>query len=171
MSSETAGSPGLGLCTVCVRDVESKVGWKSGRWVSCSCLFLHSFIDSAVVFHAPIPDGQNCILKAAGGCWLCTAALVRLHCPSPGIAQILFGFSGRPESSLALRARRWPLWFFHGSVVSGQDDMPPSGQGSRLALCGPLLGTLEKARAPHSSSLAWKIPWTDEPGRLQSMGS
>ena len=30
---------------------------------------------------------------------------------------------------------------------------------------------LEKATAPHSSILAWKIPWTEEPGRLQSMGS
>ena len=25
--------------------------------------------------------------------------------------------------------------------------------------------------APHSSTLAWKIPWTEEPGRLQSMGA
>jgi len=30
--------------------------------------------------------------------------------------------------------------------------------------------TLEKVMAPHSSTLAWKIPWTEEPGRLQSMG-
>ena len=30
---------------------------------------------------------------------------------------------------------------------------------------------MEKAMAPHSSTLAWKIPWTEEPGRLQSMGS
>ena len=30
---------------------------------------------------------------------------------------------------------------------------------------------MEKAMAPHSRSLAWKIPWTEEPGRLQSMGS
>ena len=29
----------------------------------------------------------------------------------------------------------------------------------------------EKAMAPHSSTLAWKIPWTEEPGWLQSMGS
>ena len=29
---------------------------------------------------------------------------------------------------------------------------------------------LEKAMAPHSSTLAWKIPWMEEPGRLQSMG-
>ena len=32
-------------------------------------------------------------------------------------------------------------------------------------------GKLEKAMATHSSTLAWKIPWTEEPGRLQSMRS
>ena len=30
---------------------------------------------------------------------------------------------------------------------------------------------LEKEMATHSSVLAWKIPWTEEPGGLQSMGS
>ena len=29
---------------------------------------------------------------------------------------------------------------------------------------------MEKAMAPHSSTLAWKIPWMEEPGGLQSMG-
>ena len=29
----------------------------------------------------------------------------------------------------------------------------------------------EKVMAPHSSTFAWKIPWMEEPGRLQSMGS
>ena len=29
----------------------------------------------------------------------------------------------------------------------------------------------EKAMAPHSSTLAWKLPWMEEPGRLLSMGS
>ena len=32
-------------------------------------------------------------------------------------------------------------------------------------------GHLEKGMAAHSSILAWRIPWTEEPGRLQSMGS
>ena len=36
-----------------------------------------------------------------------------------------------------------------------------------LALEDPL----EKGMATHSSIMAWKIPWTEEPGRLQSMGS
>ena len=33
------------------------------------------------------------------------------------------------------------------------------------------LTTMEKALATHSDTLAWKIPWMEEPGRLQSMGS
>ena len=32
-------------------------------------------------------------------------------------------------------------------------------------------GSSEKAMAPHSSTPAWKIPWIEESGRLQSMGS
>ena len=36
---------------------------------------------------------------------------------------------------------------------------------------GYVNGFSEKAMAPHSSTLAWKIPWTEEPGRLQSIGS
>ena len=39
---------------------------------------------------------------------------------------------------------------------------------SLLKFCGM---NMEKATAPHSSTLAWKIPWMEEPGRLQSMGS
>ena len=35
----------------------------------------------------------------------------------------------------------------------------------------PWTAALEKAMAPHSSTLAWKIPWAEEPGGLQSMGS
>ena len=35
----------------------------------------------------------------------------------------------------------------------------------------PSSQSYEKAMATHSSTLAWKIPWTEEPGRLQSMGS
>ena len=47
---------------------------------------------------------------------------------------------------------------------------PPAMQETPV----PFLGwedPLEKEMATHSSVLAWKIPWTEEPGRLQSMGS
>ena len=44
-------------------------------------------------------------------------------------------------------------------------------QAGLVAIWLPQQPTSEKAMAPHSSTLAWKIPWTEEPGRLQSMGS
>ena len=34
-----------------------------------------------------------------------------------------------------------------------------------------MVGFMEKEMATHSSILAWRIPWTEEPGGLQSMGS
>ena len=40
-----------------------------------------------------------------------------------------------------------------------------------VTFCTPLKIKLEKTMAPHSSTLAWKIPWTEEPCRLQSMWS
>ena len=40
-----------------------------------------------------------------------------------------------------------------------------------LLSCSPLAPSLEKGMAIHSSFLAWRIPWTEYPGRLQFMGS
>ena len=45
--------------------------------------------------------------------------------------------------------------FGHGISFFGRFQYPPS----------------EKAMAPHSRTLTWKIPWVEEPGGLQSMGS
>ena len=41
----------------------------------------------------------------------------------------------------------------------------------KLMILWLLYDLLEKVTASHSSTLAWKIPWTEKPGRLQSMGS
>ena len=46
-------------------------------------------------------------------------------------------------------------------------SIPVSGKPRKI-LCWE--DPLEKAMATHSSTLAWRIPWTEEPGRLQSMG-
>ena len=42
---------------------------------------------------------------------------------------------------------------------------------SRFQIYSTCTVASEKAMAPHPSTLAWKIPWMEEPGRLQSMGS
>ena len=66
-----------------------------------------------------------------------------------------------------------------------KSGLPASGRGSARQRCctgkqrnspqvlfqpRPFVNP-EKAMAPHSNTLAWKIPWTEEPGGLQSMGS
>ena len=50
---------------------------------------------------------------------------------------------------------------------------PPASTGYRRdASLIPVLGrSLEEGMATHSSILAWRIPWTEEPDRLQSTGS
>ena len=55
------------------------------------------------------------------------------------------------------------------SFILGGSKMTADGDCSHVIKRQLLLGT-EKAMAPHSSTLAWKIPWKEEPGRLQSMG-
>ena len=59
-----------------------------------------------------------------------------------------------------------PVGFPGGSAVKNLPAMQEMQVGS--------LGrddSLEEGMATHSSTLAWRIPWTEEPGGLQSMGS
>ena len=64
--------------------------------------------------------------------------------------------------------------FYHqemvASLVAQRVECLPTMQETRVQSLGSE-DPLEKAMAPHSSTLAWKIPWTEKPGRLQSMGS
>ena len=59
-----------------------------------------------------------------------------------------------------------------------QRDFPGGSDGKASVYNAGDLGSipglgryLEKEMATHSNTIAWKIPWTEEPGRLQSMGS
>ena len=52
------------------------------------------------------------------------------------------------------------------SFQSQRKTMPKNAQTTAQLHSSHML-----AMAPHSSTLAWKIPWTEEPGRLQSIGS
>ena len=59
------------------------------------------------------------------------------------------------------------------SILKSRDITLPTKVHLVKAMVSPVVmyGCAEKAMAPHSSTLAWKIPWTEEPGGLQSMGS
>ena len=56
------------------------------------------------------------------------------------------------------------------SLVAQTVKRLPAMQGTWIQSLGQE-DPLEKEMATHSSTLAWKIPWMEEPGRLQSMGS
>ena len=60
------------------------------------------------------------------------------------------------------------MWIGLGCVRAGAQLPPGAALGAVAEQIGCLASPLEKATAPHSSALAWKIPWTEEPGRLQS---
>ena len=66
-------------------------------------------------------------------------------------------------------------WVIDGETVETVSDFifwaPKSLQMVITAMTLKDAYSSEKAMAPHSSTLVWKIPWTEEPGRLQSMGS
>ena len=60
------------------------------------------------------------------------------------------------------------MWLPWTSQVAQTVKHLPALQDTRVQSLG-LEDLLEKEMAIHSSTLAWKIPWTEEPGRLQSM--
>ena len=80
-------------------------------------------------------------------------------------------------------------WLFGKNIYSEKEIMNcitvtilrgfPDGSDGKASACnvgdpGSIPGSgrsLEKEMATHSSTLAWKIPWTEEPDKLQSMGS
>ena len=69
-------------------------------------------------------------------------------------------FSG-PASGLS----GFPQW------LSGKESTCSAGDMGDAGLILGLGRPLEKEMATHSSILVWKIPWTEEPGGLQSIGS
>ena len=69
------------------------------------------------------------------------------------------------QLTLPLAMYKGTLGFPGGSVIK----TPPANAGDLGLIPGPE-DPLEKEMAIHSSILAWEIPWTEEPGGLQSMG-
>ena len=67
------------------------------------------------------------------------------------------------------RRDRLPTPVFLG-FPGGSDGEESSCNAGDLGLIPGLEDPLEKGTTTHSSILAWRIPWTEEPGRLQYMG-
>ena len=90
----------------------------------------------------------------------------RHHPFSRGLHALLKGY---PKSCCGLAIPGW-VWGFPGGSVgkeSGCDQEMQEAQVQSLGQEDPA----EEGMAAHSSILAWRIPWTEEPGGLQSTGS
>ena len=70
------------------------------------------------------------------------------------------GGTGRRQNTFAKASQLWPE-----HIVYANCNVKCMGLARRYTC------EMEKVMATHSSTLAWKIPWTEEPGRLKSMGS
>ena len=64
------------------------------------------------------------------------------------------------------KTQKWPQDWKRSVFV----PIPKKGNAKEWSNYRTIALISEKAMAPHSRTLAWKIPWTEEPGRLQSMG-
>ena len=73
-------------------------------------------------------------------------------------------------SIIIVRANAQLKWNLRTSLVAQMVKCLPAMQETRVQSLS-WEDPLEKEMANHSSTLAWKIPWTEEPGGLQSMGS
>ena len=76
---------------------------------------------------------------------------------------------GPGETPLPLRC----LSYLISSLLTDKRNLPVAQELQETGGMGSILGgedALEERMATHSSILAWKIPWTEEPCRLQSMG-
>ena len=66
--------------------------------------------------------------------------------------------------------RGYPLQYSWASLVAQLVKSPPAMLETWVQSLG-WADPLEKGKAPHSSILAWRIPWAEEPGELHSVGS
>ena len=72
--------------------------------------------------------------------------------------------------SLIERHRKRINWLIEFPGASGKEKLLGRDRGLSVRPGYRGGSAFGEAMAPHSSTLAWKIPWTEEPGRLQSMG-
>ena len=102
-------------------------------------------------------------------------ALGRLQCPREQTrADVRLSSGGNTLPAFSTRGLRqflwFPLWCVNPSLVAQRIKPLPAMRETRVWSLG-WEDPLEKEMATHSSILAWRIPWMEEPGGLQSMGS
>ena len=85
------------------------------------------------------------------------------------VLPLLWPLSSKLHCLDSILAFNFPPFFIRASLVAQTVKNLPAKQETWVQSLG-WEDALEKGMATHSSIRAWRIPWTEEPGRLQSMG-
>ena len=114
--------------------------------------------------HCTLKLTQHC--KSILYCCCCASLVAQLVKKPPAMQETPVRFLG-PEDPLEKGRLPTPVFLGFPGGSAGKESTHSVGDlGSILGWEDPL----EKRTATHSSILAWRIPWTEEPGGLQSMG-
>ena len=136
---------------------------------SCVCVLSWQLCGSQESAVGLCPGGCHPLWKC---CWLCGPLSLSSDPPPQAIQVELLVFQKHmgalhyiKKTHISSPLSLW-LGFPGGSVVK---NLPAKQETGVWSLGREDL--LEKAMAPHSSNLAWRIPWTEKPGGVQSTGS
>ena len=120
----------------------------------------YTFISLEGVIQTPRPVASSPFTGFLSGGLLTSLCLRVLHSTYARPLVVWCSTTSFAKSQTVMVQRTYSQCHLHDSHPIGVSFLSP-----------PLRHISEKAMAPHSSILAWKIPWVEEPGGLQSMGS
>ena len=122
---------------------------------------------------APVLARPDLLCRGHSACPACPGIGLSGHVPTSEHLRFLVLLSKiyppLPPSSVPSLKSTWLTWFWGASRVAQRGKHLPAMQETWVWSLGQE-DPLEKEMAIYSSTLAWKIPWTEKPSRLQSMG-
>jgi len=142
-------------------------------WEKCNCVVVGAFFGFAFLWDIIKTD----VFPSCGHCWVFQICrYIEWTTSTRSSFRIWNSSTGIPSPPVDLFIVMLPKahWTLHSRMSGSRWVVTPSGSWrffpySSVYPCHLFLIS-ENALVTHSSTLAWKIPWTEEPGRLQSMG-
>ena len=122
--------------------------WNSAKRFVCVCVFFFRFF--SIISSYKILNTGPCVIQQV---------------------LIIYLFYAQQCLSVNPKLLIYPLLSLFLGFPGGSDSEEPACNAGDTSSIPGYGRSLEKGMATHSSIVAWRIPWTEKPGRLQSMGS